>query len=196
MILNDINIFIDFGDFLKLIQQGDFKDTFTRHVGVVNSLCREQGLQNVVISVEVTDFSVDKRNQNLENVVFWNSRHQLQNLDLVLLIIDFLPHVPIGFLNLWTFDEIFRNVAQLDNDVSCYKWNDTTQGITESLVQSGKFLDEVEASVSCLTDLCHEIFIMISTETERVNWEDSQLFLRNSEHFLKGGLSSLVLTVR
>jgi hypothetical protein len=70
MILNDINIFIDFGDFLKLIQQGDFKDTFTRHVGVVNSLCREQGLQNVVISVEVTDFSVDKRNQNLENVVF------------------------------------------------------------------------------------------------------------------------------
>lgn len=75
MILNDINIFIDFWDLLEFIQQGNFKDTFTRHVGVVHSLCGEQGLQNVVISVEVTDFSVDKGNENLENVVFWDSRH-------------------------------------------------------------------------------------------------------------------------
>lgn len=196
MIFNDINILIDFGDFLKFIQQGNFKDTFTWHVRVVNSFCSEQGLQNIVISVEVTDFSVDKGNQNLENIVFWDSRHQLQNLDLVLLFVDFLPHVAVGFLYLCTFDKIFGNVAQLNDDVSSYKWDDTTQGITESFVQSGKFLDEVKTSVSCLTDLGHEIFIMISTETERVNWEDSQLFLWDSEHFFEGGLSSLVLTVR
>lgn len=108
-----------------------------------------------MIPVEVSDFSVDLGDQDLEDVVFWNSWHELEDPDFVLLLVHFFPHVSVGLFYADVFHNVPWYVGKPDIHVGSHQRNHASKGIAESLIQSSELLNEIETSLFELAELSH-----------------------------------------
>lgn len=75
MILDDVDILIDFWDLFVLVKKSYFKTRFPSHIRTIEAFGCENSLDNVVISVKITNFSVDRGDMNLKNIVFSDTWH-------------------------------------------------------------------------------------------------------------------------
>lgn len=75
--------------------------------------------------------------------------------------------------------------------------NNSAEGVAEGLVESAELFNEIESAILHGADLVHEVFVVVCSETETVDAENTQLrILRPGQCLPKRLLCALVLTVR
>ncbi len=70
-----------------------------------------------MIPVEVSNLRIDWRDGQLENVILWDSGHELLQFDAVFLVVDSLPHGPECLADSDALNDMLGDVANLDGNL-------------------------------------------------------------------------------
>lgn len=176
IIFDNFLTFVDFWDDFVFVQKSELYDALSTDVLAFDAFAHVDGLNYVVVPVQVTHFSVDGGDVKFEDIVFGDSGHQLEQLDSVLFFVDFFPHVSEGLAYFYSFNDVFWYIVEFYGELAGHDWNDSTEGVGKGLIQGLQFFDEVEVSILYLTDFCHQVFVMVVSKSKGVKSEDSQIF--------------------
>lgn len=197
IVLDHVHILGHIRDLFILVKEGQFEHTLTIDILLVDTFGSEDPLNHGMISCNITNFGIDDRDIELEDEIFGHSRHELAKFDLVLTVVDFLPHFAIHPLDFDTFDNIFGNIVDLQRDLARNQRYNPTKGITKSLIERRKLLNKIKSPILHLTKLGHKILIMIRPKPKRMDSKNPELFIDGVfEALFEGGFGTFVLAVR
>lgn len=119
----------------------------------------------------------DFGNGELKDEVLWYFGHHLVDGNGVFLLTHFIPLITVDFPNRNTLDGSRSDAFEFNLDIGCSLGDDSSEGITESLIEGAELVDEVEISIFDRADLGHQVLIVVVTEAEGVQTERSKIFV-------------------
>ena len=134
VVFNHIDVLVDLSYFFIFVNQSNWKSAVSYDWFTLNSFSLHDCLHYNMFSANVTNFGFNSWESKLKNKIFWNFRHELSQLNLVLSLIDFLPFVSENFTDSCSLKKIFSDKSDYQIDLCSYQRNYSSQGVTESFV--------------------------------------------------------------
>lgn len=120
IVLNDIHILNSVHNFLIFIEKSQLKIAFTSDRPIEDIFCIEYSLNDFVVSINISNFPINRRDFQLEHEVLCDIRCQLSDLNFTLFLAEFLPHLTVYFADSDSLHDVFSDVADFDDDWVCY----------------------------------------------------------------------------